>query len=189
MKSYTVHEAPNRPVDHIERAVRLKFVRGGFNWFAALLPPIWMLANGLWLVLVGYIVLATALQAAFTALEVGQAIQGAAALGFNLLIGFEADSLKRWTLARRGWNLVGSVGGRNYATCERRFLEAWLPAPAPREAMAGPPVDVAVAPAPGSEAPEARSDGDESSSEQPRTASSPTPPDRWTSVSPWRDGS
>ncbi|MEM7776740.1 MAG: DUF2628 domain-containing protein [Pseudomonadota bacterium] len=187
MKSYTVHEAPNPPTDNIERAVRLKFVRGGFNWFAALLPPIWMLANGLWLVLLGYIVLATALQAAFTTLEVGQAIQGAAALGLNLLIGFEADSLKRWTLARRGWNLVGSVGGRNYATCERRFLEAWLPAP--QEATAGAPVDVAVAPAPGSEAPEVRSDGDESSSEQPKTASPPTPPDRWTSVSPWRDGS
>jgi hypothetical protein len=45
----------------------------------------------------------------------------------HLLIGFEAGSLRRWTLDRKGWRYVASVTGRSTADCERRFFEEWLP--------------------------------------------------------------
>jgi hypothetical protein len=52
---------------------------------------------------------------------------GLAVLALNLLIGFEADTLRRWTLARRGWRTLGAVSGKTAAECERRFFDAWLP--------------------------------------------------------------
>jgi hypothetical protein len=48
-------------------------------------------------------------------------------LSLSGVIGFEADSIRRWSLERKGWNFVGTVVGRNAAECERRFFETWLP--------------------------------------------------------------
>jgi hypothetical protein len=44
-------------------------------------------------------------------------------LAINLLMGFEGNDLRRWTLGRRGLRLVGLVSGRRVADAERRFLE------------------------------------------------------------------
>ena len=55
--AYTVHEQPQPPADREERAERLKFVREGFSLFAFVFPPLWMLVNRLWLVLIGYLLL------------------------------------------------------------------------------------------------------------------------------------
>ena len=52
---------------------------------------------------------------------------GLAGLALNLMIGFEADTLRRWALERRGWRTLGSVTGKTAAECERRFFESWLP--------------------------------------------------------------
>ena len=49
-------------------------------------------------------------------------------MALNLLVGFEADSLERWSLDRRSWRMVGAVSGANYDECERRFFEGWVPA-------------------------------------------------------------
>jgi Protein of unknown function (DUF2628) len=123
---YTVHEPSNPPADRIDRAAELKFVRDGFSLMAALLGPIWMIVHGLWLVLIVYLLVATAVGAAGVAgLGGGWALVLGAAL--NLIVGFEWSSLRRWTLERRGWRTVGTVTGRNTAECERRFFESWLP--------------------------------------------------------------
>ena len=37
------------PADRLDRAERLVFVKDGFSWLAACCPPLWLLANGLWL--------------------------------------------------------------------------------------------------------------------------------------------
>jgi hypothetical protein len=52
---------------------------------------------------------------------------GLAAFALNILIGFEADTLRRWGLERRGWHTVATVTGANAAECERRFFDSWLP--------------------------------------------------------------
>ena len=48
------------------------------------------------------------------------------AVGFLIavLVGFEAGSLRRFTLRR--WRNVGSVVGINRDDAERRFFEAWV---------------------------------------------------------------
>ncbi len=66
------------------------------------------------------------------------------ALLASVLIGFEASSLRRWTLARRGFALRDAVVARDSAEAEARLLARWLdPAslpPPPRPPFPGGPV-------------------------------------------------
>lgn len=127
--AYTVHEQPDPPADRDERAESLKFVREGFALFAFVLPPIWMVANRLWLVLIGYLLLLGIVHGLITLLEMPDHLHWRyyATMAINLLIGFEADALQRWTLDRRSWRMVGTVSGANFDECERRFFEGWVP--------------------------------------------------------------
>ena len=43
-----------------------------------------------------------------------------------LLIGFEAPTLRRFTLARRGFANIGIVVGDDLDLAERRFFDAWI---------------------------------------------------------------
>jgi hypothetical protein len=128
MRSYTVHEPPNPASDRIDRAEGLVFVRDGFSWTAALFAPVWLIVHRLWWPLLGYVVLSGSIEflRLATALDTGWTTL--AVVGLHLLIGFEADALRRWTLDRRGWRTVGSVTGRSAEECERRFFDQWLPA-------------------------------------------------------------
>ncbi|MBU2533032.1 MAG: DUF2628 domain-containing protein [Alphaproteobacteria bacterium] len=124
---YTVHEQPDPPADREDRAERLKFVREGFSLFAFLVPPLWMIANRLWLVLIGYFLLLGALHGLITLLEIPEHWRYYTTLAVSLLVGFEADSLERWSLERRDWRTIGSVSGSSFEECERRFFEFWVP--------------------------------------------------------------
>ena len=52
---------------------------------------------------------------------------GAAFVGLlvALLVGFEASSIWRWTLTRRGWSTLGIVVGEDAEMAERRFFVQW----------------------------------------------------------------
>lgn len=126
MRVYTVHEPPNPPTGLRDRAERLVFVREGFSWAAALFGPLWMLAHRMWLVLIGYIALQLGSEAALAALRASPEWMMTAFIAIQLAVGFEAAGLRRWTLARKGWRMVGSVTGDSALDCERRFIEAWL---------------------------------------------------------------
>ncbi len=76
-----------------------------FSWFAALLPPVYALAHGLWLMLAGWVVAVVAL--AIIAILVGA---DAATLLYALVaifIGFEAATARRMKLGRRGFAYAG----------------------------------------------------------------------------------
>jgi hypothetical protein len=126
--TFTVHEPPNPPADRIERAERLAFVKDGFTWSAALFAPLWMIVHRLWWVLLAYVVLGGAVEAAQSLLDFNAGWVTLFAVALNILIGFEASGLRQWELDRKGWHSLGSVSGRNLAECERRFFEGWLPA-------------------------------------------------------------
>lgn len=127
MHVYTVHEPPNAPADRQDRAEVLKFVREGFSWVAALLGPLWLLARGLWLALLGYVATVVIIELIVAMTGARQDVGTFAILVLHLLIGLEADSIERWTLDRRGWKPLGSVTGDSRLDCERRFLALWLP--------------------------------------------------------------
>jgi Protein of unknown function (DUF2628) len=126
MHTYTVHEPHDGPADRFERGEALVFVRDGFSLTAAVLTPFWMIANGLWLALLAYLAVLVGIELAVWLLGIGQQAGSWILVALHLLVGFESDEIRRWTLARRGYDLVGSVSGRNLDECERRFVEAWL---------------------------------------------------------------
>jgi uncharacterized protein DUF2628 len=127
MLTFTVHEPPNPPADRVDRAESLVFIKDGFSWLAALFAPIWLIAHRLWWPLLGYLLLAGGFDVTKRLAGVDPRWTGLAMLALNLLVGFEADALRRWALERRGWRMLGSVSGRTAAECERRFFDTWLP--------------------------------------------------------------
>ena len=124
MPTCTIHEPPAPPADRIDRAEQLVFVRDGFSWLAFLFAPIWLLAHRLWWAFLAYVVAALILDQILAFAGMPGSPLGVLAL--NLIVGFEADSLRRWGLARRGWRLLGSITGRNLDDCERHFFERWV---------------------------------------------------------------
>jgi hypothetical protein len=128
MRTYTIHERPDPAADRVDRAEGLVFVKDGFSWAAALFAPIWLVVHRLWWPLLGYLVVGGAFQLVQLTLAFDKRWLGLAILALHLLIGFEADTLRRWGLERRGWRTVGTVSGKTAAECERRFFDAWLPA-------------------------------------------------------------
>jgi hypothetical protein len=125
MAVYTVHEPPLKADQSQPDPERFVFVRDGFSFWAFLLPPLWILWHRLWLVFLGYVVVATALQVALNLIGASSMVMLAAGALLSLLIGFEAVTLRRFTLARRRWTNVGIVVGDDLETAERRFYDAW----------------------------------------------------------------
>ena len=125
MSIYTVYEPPLKAHESAPDPERFVFVRDGFSFWAFLLAPWWMLRHRLWLALVCYVILAVALSVALRSIGTSAAVAIIAGALFSLLVGFEAATLRRFGLARRGWRNVGIVVGDDVESAERRFFDAW----------------------------------------------------------------
>jgi hypothetical protein len=125
MPTYTVHASPLRPGEERSDPHRFLFVRDGFHFWAFLLAPLWLLYRRLWLVLVLYLIVAGVLGGVLAALRAPVTLQVTLDLLIALLVGFEAATLWRWTLTRRGWQTLGFVVGDDEESAERRFFGAW----------------------------------------------------------------
>ena len=125
MPTYTIHAPPPRAGEPASDPQRFAFVRDGFHFWAFLLAPLWLLYRRLWLVLVLYLVVNGVLGVAFVVLRAPITLQVAADLLIALLLGFEAATLWRWTLTRRGWQTLGFVVGDDEENAERRFFAEW----------------------------------------------------------------
>src|SRR5262249_49780917 len=73
-----------------------------------------------------YVIVAIALQIALRWIGASPAVTVIVAALFSLLVGFEAATLRRFTLSRRGWRNVGLVVGDDIDSAERRFFAAWV---------------------------------------------------------------
>lgn len=104
MRIWTVH---NRSA-MAGKPARTVMVREGFSWLAALFPLIWFLAKRLWLVAALYFSLATLIGFVLPA-----AVSPWAMMALQILSGFEARNLQRWSLERQGFRLMGVVQGQN----------------------------------------------------------------------------
>jgi hypothetical protein len=124
MPVYTVH-APTADNAGIAATDRFAFVRDGFHLWAALLGPLWLAWHRLWLALIGWIVVMIAIDVGMARLGAG----GGAIFFTNVLIalltGFEASSIRRWTLSRRNWRQLDIVVADNAESAERRFFDRW----------------------------------------------------------------
>jgi len=124
MPVYTVH-APVANGADIAATDRFAFVRDGFHFWAVLLGPVWLAWHRLWLALIGWLVLMAAIDVAMVRLGVGSGAIFLADTLLALLLGFEAASLKRWTLSRRNWRQLDIVVADDEEAAERRFFDRW----------------------------------------------------------------
>ncbi len=129
MKFFTVYEPPDAAADRIDRAESLTFIRDGFNSQAFVFGPLWLIANRLWVATLGYIAIVAVVVTAVLGFGLDPRWLPLLFSALNLIVGFEAASLRRWGLERRGWQMLGTVSGRTIDECERRFLEGWLNGP------------------------------------------------------------
>src|ERR1700758_1074852 len=128
MPIYPVHEPPLRSGAVAPDPERFVFVRDGFNFWAFLLTPLWLIWQRLWLVLLIYLVATVGIAQAIHYAGVGAPARLLVMALISFLIGLEASTLRRFTLARRGWRNVGLVSGTNMEAAERRFFNDWAAA-------------------------------------------------------------
>jgi hypothetical protein len=126
MSIYTVHEPPPKAGTAEADPERFVFVRDGFSFWAFLLAPLWMLRHRMWLVFLGYVIVTVALQVGLRLIGASTTVIILAGALVSVLIGFEAASLRRFTLWRRRWKNVGIVVGDDVESAERRFFDAWM---------------------------------------------------------------
>ncbi len=86
----------------------------GFSWLALLFGPLWLLAHRLWLPAVALLLAGAALAVASPWL----------ALALHLIFAFEAQELRRWSLARQGWQAAGLVAAPNAEAALQRLVDA-----------------------------------------------------------------
>ncbi len=80
---------------------------------------------GLWLALIGWIVLIVVIDVAMIRLGVGVTTVFLVDGLLALLLGFEAASLERWTLSRGNWRQLDIVVADDEEAAERRFFDRW----------------------------------------------------------------
>ena len=124
MPVYTVH-APVLTDAAIPATDRFTFVRDGFHVWAALAGVVWLAWHRLWLALVGWIIVMVGIDVGMAALGAGTGATFWANVLIALLMGFEAASLRRWTLSRRNWRQLDIVVADDEEAAERRFFDRW----------------------------------------------------------------
>ena len=123
MASWTVFEPPGAEPNSFEAADRSAFVKDGWCWPALLIPPVWLLWRRMWLVFLGWLLVMAAVAVAGTLAKVPDPlISGVEAL-FALWFALEANALRRWTLAGKGWRFAGIATGCDRIEAEHRFFE------------------------------------------------------------------
>jgi len=146
MSIYTVHMPAPTAQQSTPDPDRFVFVRDGFSFWAFVITPVWMLWHRLWLVFAAYVVLVLLLTGGLQLLGASGAVTFTVGVLIALLVGIEAGTLRRLTLARRRFSNVGIVVGEDIETAERRFFDAWLHR-VPRGSASTPaPVQVTIPP-------------------------------------------
>jgi len=150
MKLYAIH-AP-RAAEAFAGPEAARATRTGFSFAALVFGPLWLLARGLWLALIGYAVLASLVVLAF---RDGWLRLSAAALLFalaHLYLAVEGRGLRMRARGRAGRPLVDVVHAHSALAAEKIYLEHALAAggaPTTRAEAAGAADVIGLFPEPG----------------------------------------
>ena len=144
MSTYTLHlPGDARPGDPtaLDEA---ELVKDAFSWGAFFFTFLWFFAHRLWLAGLAVLAIMFAFGAVLNLLDVHPLAATLAQALLQALIGLEANSLRRWTLARRGRPTIDVVTGADRDAAEAKAFARWLeqrpapprqPAPAPVPAI------------------------------------------------------
>ena len=126
MKTYTLHVAADAAPGDAGTLERAVLVKDGFSWGAFVFSFFWFFAHRLWVAGLIVLIAAAALGAALQLLRIGAGAGVSAAFLFALLVGLEANSLRRWTLARSGRPAVDVVRSCDREEAETKAFARWL---------------------------------------------------------------
>jgi hypothetical protein len=145
MKIYTLHLPQHARPGDPEILDAAELVKDGFSWGAFLFTFLWLLFHRLWLAGIAVLVAMIAFDIALALLRVQPLAATIAHLLVMLLIGFEANSLRRWTLQRNGRPVADVVSAFDRDEAATKAFSRWLSdAAMPRPPLARP---AAAAPA------------------------------------------
>jgi hypothetical protein len=150
MSTFTLHLPRDARPGDMTALEEAELVKDAFSWGAFFFTFLWFFAHRLWLA--GLAVLASmfAFGAVLNLLDVHPLAATLAQALLQGLIGLEANSLRRWTLARRGRPMVDVVTAADGDEAEAKAFARWLeqrPAP-PRQPASTPVSAVARGPEP-----------------------------------------
>ncbi|MEQ8266179.1 MAG: DUF2628 domain-containing protein [Parvibaculum sp.] len=120
MRIYTVHELPGAPLD----GAGILLVKEGFSFPAFAFSWAWLLWHRLWIALGLWLGLTLCLSFLME-WSLGPQAAMISSLALQLILGFEANDIRRWTLERKGYRLAGIVGGGSLEEAERAFFAKW----------------------------------------------------------------
>jgi hypothetical protein len=141
MNTYTLHVPEDARPGDADALTKAEVVKDGFAWIAFLLGPfgfLWFLFQRLWIAGIAVLVVLVGFQIGLRGLGVDPATAFLAELLLAILIGLEANSLKRWTYARRGRPAVDAVLASDQDQAAVRAFDRWLagrPAQGPAAAL------------------------------------------------------
>jgi hypothetical protein len=121
MAIYSVH---NRPAARVDDAI---FVKDGFAWAGLVFTLLWALWHRMWIVAAIVFSTTAAVAALASWVGLGDAPVNLASLAVGLILGFEGNDLRRWSLARQGYEELGLAPGRDLYEAELRFFAAQAP--------------------------------------------------------------
>jgi hypothetical protein len=124
MKLYTAHILPAEPQAY-EKPV---FVKEGFNFWAFLFTFIWALSQRLWLPAIAMIAVTVVLAWIGKHHYLNEASVAVIQLGYQILIGFHANDLRRARLNREGYILADIAAADSLLRAEQRYFERHLAA-------------------------------------------------------------
>jgi len=119
MRRFTLHAAPPASVPATRPGRLPELVPEGFAFLAFLLPPLWFLFHRLWLALVIWVALSV-----LAAFLLPAAVLPYVTLAAHVLVGLQAQDIRRWTLARHGLPVSGVVIARDAEAALLRALDA-----------------------------------------------------------------
>jgi hypothetical protein len=137
MKTYTLHLPADAQAGDPEALERADLVKDGFSWGAFFFTFLWFWFHRLWLAGLAILVVMMAFDGILAALDVKPFAGTVAHLLLMVLIGLEANTLRRWTYRRGGRAEVDAVTGFDRDDAEAKAFARWLAASAqPRAPVA-----------------------------------------------------
>jgi hypothetical protein len=129
--TYTLHVPASAEPGDAEALDKAELVRDGFAWGAFLFTFLWFFGHRLWLAGVAVLIAVVSLPLALRVLGFGGFTVFAAEVLLLILIGLEANSLKRWTW-RRKKPTVDVVTAADRDEAEAKAFARWLDNPGER---------------------------------------------------------
>jgi len=125
MRVFTAYEKPGPAGPGADSDVVL--VEEGGSFKAMFLPLIWPLFHRMWIILAAQFLIIVAFILLSTLSEDAGLVMLVAAGAASVMMGLNANDLRRWSLRQRGYVFTGIVAGHDVAEAEQRLFTALGP--------------------------------------------------------------